>query len=416
MSDLSAPEIILPAEAVWTPGFDAARATDAYIATIPASERAQSDAYFEGGYWLSLWGTLITVTIAWLLLSSRFSARLRDFTERHFRRVNPPVLAYMLVYLAVVGLLTLPWEIYTGFFREHAYGMSNQTLGGFFRDWIVGFAVNAALGGLALSGLYAILRRVGRRWVGWATLASGGFLFLLMLIFPVFIAPLFNDYQPLPAGEVRESILQLARDNDVPAEDVYWFDASRQTKRISANVSGALGTARIALNDNLLEGTSLPEIRAVMAHEMGHYALHHTYWLPLGFTLVFGFGFWVVDNGFDRIVRRHGRHWGVRGLADPAGLPLIVAVFGVTLFLLAPVLNNMIRFAENQADAYGLDAAREPHGFASAAMRLSSYRKLEPSALEEAVLFDHPSGRTRGERSMRGLAEHPPVSAATAQP
>jgi STE24 endopeptidase len=407
---------IMPPGTEWTPGFDVTRATDAYIATIPASERVQSDAYFEGGYWLGLWGTLITVTIAWILLSSRFSARLRDFTERHFRRVNPPVLAYTLVYLAVVGLLTLPWEIYTGFFREHAYGMSNQTLGGFLRDWGVGFAVNAALGGLALTGLYAILRRVGRRWIGWATLASGGFLFLLMLISPVFIAPLFNDYRPLPAGEVRESILQLARENDVPADDVYWFDASRQTKRISANVSGVLGTTRIALNDNLLEGTSLPEIRAVMAHEMGHYALHHSYWLPLGLTLVFGFGFWVVDKSFDRIVRRHGRRWGVRGLADPAGLPLIVAIFGVTLFLLTPVINNMIRFAENRADAYGLDAAREPHGFASTAMRLSSYRKLEPSALEEAILFDHPSGRTRVERSMRWLAEHPPASAAAGRP
>jgi STE24 endopeptidase len=201
---------------------------------------------------------------------------------------------------------------------------------------------------------------------------------------------------------------------------VYWFDASRQTKRISAKVSGVLGTTRIALNDNLLEGTSLPEIRAVMAHEMGHYALHHSYWLPLGLTLVFGLGFWAVDRSFDRIVRRHGRRWGVRGLADPAGLPLIVAIFGMTLFLLTPVISNMIRFAEHQADAYGLDAAREPHGFASTAMRLSGYRKLEPSALEEAILFDHPSGRTRVERAMRWLAEHPPTSAAggatTAQP
>jgi STE24 endopeptidase len=416
MSATGNSQLIMPPGTEWTPGFDVARATDAYIATVPASERVLSDAYFEGGYWLDLWGTLITVAIAWVLLSSRFSARVRDFMERHFKRVNPPVLAYAIVYLAVVSLLTLPWEIYTGFFREHAYGMSNHTIGGFLRDWVVGFAVNAALGSLALASLYAIVRRVGRHWVGWATLASGGLLFLLMLVSPVFIAPLFNDYQQLPAGEIRESILQLARENDVPADNVYWFNASRQTKRISANVSGVLGTTRISLNDNLLEGTSLPEIRAVMAHEMGHYALHHSYWLPLGLTLVLGLGFWAVDRSFDRIVRRHGQRWGVRGLADPAGLPLIVAIFGVTLFLLTPVINDMIRFAEHQADAFGLDAAREPHGFASTAMRLSSYRKLEPSALEEVIFFNHPSGRKRVERAMRWLAEHPPASAATVRP
>jgi len=145
-------QVILPPGAEWTPGFDAARATDAYIATIPVDARARSDAYFEGGNWIDFWGTLITVAIAWLLLSSRFSARVRDFSERHFRQVNLQVLAYVLVYLIVVGLLTLPWDFYTGYFRERAYGMSNQPLGGFLRDWAVGIAVSVALGSLALAG------------------------------------------------------------------------------------------------------------------------------------------------------------------------------------------------------------------------------------------------------------------------
>jgi STE24 endopeptidase len=408
MSTTESIQVILPPGAEWTPGFDAARATDAYVATIPAADRERSDAYFDGGLWIDFWGTLITVALAWLLLSSRFSAGLRDFAERHFRPANLQVLAYVLVYLVIVGLLTLPWDLYTGFFREHAYGMSNQSLGGFLRDWAVGSALTLALGSLALTGLYAILRRVGRRWVGWATAAAGAFLFLMLLVRPVFIAPLFNDYQSLPPGETRDAILELARDNGIPADDVYWFNASRQTTRISANVSGLLGTLRISLNDNLLEKTSLPEIRAVMAHEMGHYALHHGYWLPLGMTLLVGLGFWVVDRSFDRILRRRGKQWGVRSLADPAGLPLVIAILGVTLYLLTPAINNMIRVAENQADAWGLDAAREPYGFASAAIRISDYRKLEPPALEEFVFFNHPSGRTRVARAMRWLAEHPP--------
>jgi STE24 endopeptidase len=408
MDTTESARLILPPGAEWKSGFDADRATDAYIATIPAADRQKSDAYFEGGYWIDLWGTLLTVAIAWLLLSGRISARLRDYAERHFRRVNLQVLAYVLAYLLLIGLLALPWEIYTDFFREHAYGMSNQSLGGFLRDWAVGLAVNLALGCLALTGLYAILRRVGHRWVAWATAAAAGFIFLVLLIAPVFIAPLFNDYQPLPPGETRDAILKLAHDNRIPADDVYWFDASRQTQRISANVSGAFGTMRIALNDNLLEKTSLPEIRAVMAHEMAHYVLHHSIWLPLGMTLVVGLGFWVVDRSFDGFLRRRGQQWGLRGLADPAGLPLVIAIMSVTLFLLTPAINNMIRLAENQADAWGLDAAREPRGFASAAMRISNYRKLEPSALEEFIFFDHPSGRTRVARSMRWLAEHPP--------
>ena len=100
---------------------------------------------------------------------------------------------------------------------------------------------------------------------------------------------------------------------------MYWFDASKQTKRISANVSGLGGTTRIALNDNLLNGTSLPEIRAVMGHEMGHYRLHHGLWLALGFTIALGIGYFVINRMFGRFQRRHGERWGIRDLADPGG-------------------------------------------------------------------------------------------------
>lgn len=416
MATSEMPQMTLPPEAVWTPGFDVARATDAYVATIPAGERAKSDAYFEGGYWIDMWGTVITVLIAWLLLSTRLSAGLRDFAAARTRRANLQVLIYAVGYLLLVSVLTLAWSLYVSYFREHAYGMSNYTMGGFLKEWAIALAVNAVIGGIAITGLYAIVRKVGQRWVLWATAAAGCFMLFIMLIAPVFIAPLFNDYKPLPDGEVRDSILALASDNGIVTQDVYWFDASRQTKRISANVSGLAGTMRISLNDNLLNGASLPEIRSVMAHEMGHYVLHHGPWLAFAFTIVFGFSFWIVDRVFARLLARWGGGWGVRGLSDPAGLPLVVAIFAIVLYLMTPVTNNIVRLAERQADAFGLDSAREPHGFASAALRISNYRKLEPSALEESVFFDHPSGRSRVERSMRWLADHPPAVAPAVAP
>jgi STE24 endopeptidase len=146
-----------------------------------------------------------------------------------------------------------------------------------------------------------------------------------------------------------------------------------------------------------------------MGHEMGHYRLHHGLWLGAGFTLTLGIGYCVINRQFGRLQRRHGDRFGIRDLADPAGLPLAFAIFSVVMYLISPVTNTMIRTAEHQADAFGLDVAKEPHGFASVAMRLSTYRKLEPGSLEEVLFFDHPSGRARVERSMRWLAEHPPV-------
>jgi STE24 endopeptidase len=405
----STPQLSVPAEAAFGPTFDVARATDAWIATIPAEHREKSDAYYEGGYWIDFWGALITIGVCALLLRLRFAARLRDFAAALGRGPWVQSLVVALGFIFALSLLTLPWDLYTHYFREHAYGLSNYTAGRYLGEWALNLLVSGGIVALAISGIYRLVRRVRGRWVLWATAVTAVFILFVFTVQPVFVAPLFNDYRPLPAGEVRESILALARETNVPADDVFWFDASKQTKRISANVSGLGGTARIALNDNLLRGTSLPEIRAVMGHEMGHYRLHHGLWLAAGFTLVLGIGYAVIHRTFGRIQRRHGERWGVRDLADPAGLPLAFAIFTVVMYLLTPATNSMVRVAENQADAFGLEAAKEPQGFASVAMRLSAYRKLEPAAIEELIFYDHPSGRVRVERAMRWMAAHPPA-------
>ena len=403
------PQLFVPPEAEWGPTFDVGRATDAYIATIPAADREKSDDYYEGGYWIEAWGTLITVGLCVLLLRLRFAARLRDFVAARGRGPWLQSLVVAVGFFLALSILSLPWALYTDFYREHDYGMSNHTLGGFIGEWALMTVISVAVLGLAVSGIYRLVSRVRERWVLWATAITAVFILFIFTVQPVVLDPLFNDYKPLAAGEVRDSILALAREAEVPVDDVYWFDASKQTKRISANVAGLGGTARIALNDNLLNGTSLPEIRAVMGHEMGHYRLNHGIKLGIGFTLALGIGYFVISRVFGRLQRRHGDRFAIRDIADPAGLPLAFAIFAVVMYLLTPFINSMVRIAEVQADAFGLDAAREPHGFASVAMRLSTYRKLEPGALEEVIFYDHPSGRARVERSMRWLQEHPPT-------
>ena len=122
------------------------------------------------------------------------------------------------------------------------------------------------------------------------------FLVIGLVITPVFLAPVFNDYRPLRPGPVRDAIVSMVRANGIDAEDVYWFDASKQTKRISANVSGALGTTRISLNDNLLREASLPEIEAVVGHELGHDVLHHIGKMVLQLALLMAAGFAVSQH------------------------------------------------------------------------------------------------------------------------
>ncbi len=385
--------------------FDPIAATEALLATMSPDAIARSDAYFEGGYWLLLWGTLVSVAAAWALLHFGWSARLRDLAERISKRAWLRALLFAAAFVVASTLLELPWSIYADFAREHQYGLATQS----FAEWIgeagINLGVNVVLLGLGIALLYAVIRRAGRAWWAWAGAGFIVFASFAVAIAPVFIEPLFNDYTSLAPGPLRDDILSLARANGIPSDDVFVVDQSRQTTRISANVSGFLGTTRIALGDNLLAQGTPAEVRAVMAHEMGHYALGHVPTLLIQLGLLLGVGFLFADRVFSALHRRFGARWGVRGLSDPAGFPILYGALAVFLLLATPVQNTIIRTQEAHADLFGLNAAREPDGFASTALKLSAYRKLAPGPIEEALMYDHPSGRSRILMSMRWKAE-----------
>ncbi len=386
--------------------FDPQAATEAYLARLTPAQRARSDSYFEGGYWLLLWGFLYGLGVAWLLLGLRLSARMRDLAERVTRARALQTFLYALQYILATYVLTYPLTLYTDFFREHRYGLSSQSFGGWMGDELKGIALALVLGGLALTLLYGVVRKAPRTWWVWGAAVALLLLVVGIALGPVFIEPIFNKYTELRDPALRGPILSLARANGIPAEHVYVVDASKQTNKMSANVAGLFGTTRIALNDNLLRRASPAEVEAVMGHEMGHYVLHHVNksMLFFGVVLVVGFGF--LRWGFDRAAARWGERWGIRGVADPAGLPLLAALFSIYLFVLTPVVNTHIRTAEAEADIFGLNAARQPDGMAEAALHLAEYRKLSPGPVEEWMFYDHPSGRNRILMSMRWKAEH----------
>ena len=255
--------------------------------------------------------------------------------------------------------------------------------------------------------LYALVRRLTRTWWIWGAVVSIGFVAFGTLIAPVLIVPLFNNPKKLQDPRVVAPILSLARANGIEAGEVWEIDASKQSKRVSANVTGLFGTERITLNDNLLNRASLPEIEAVMGHEMGHYVLNHIQKALMELAIVIVAGFVLVAHFFERLRRRTQARWGVRDIGDVAGLPLAALLFSTYLFLLTPVLNSIVRVQEYEADVFGLNAAGKPDGFAQTALKLAEYRKLDPGPFEEIVFYDHPSGRTRILTAMRWKAEHP---------
>jgi STE24 endopeptidase len=394
------------------PAFDVKAAVETYLAKMPAEQRARSNAYFEGGYWLQLWDFLLTCAVMWALLRFGWSARMRNFAERvtRFRPLQTAI--YWVQFIVTVSVVTFPMALYEGYFREHKYGLLNQTFGPWFKDQLIGLGVSVVLGAVLVVPLFGLVRRLGKNWWVWGAVLSVVFAAVVALIAPVFIFPLFNKITKLQDARVRDPILSMARANGIPAQEVYEFDASRQSDRVSANVSGFAGTLRISLNDNLLKRCTLPEIATTMGHEMGHYVLNHIYKALIinGVVIVLGFAF--LNWGVSLALARWGEKWGVRGITDVAVMPLAVIVFSIYFFLTTPVGNTITRTMEFEADMYGLNAARQPDGEANVDLLLGEYRKMDPGAIEEFVFFDHPSGRTRITAAMQWKAEHPETASA----
>ncbi len=387
------------------PAFNVEAATQHYLDTLTPAQKARSDAYFEGGYWLQLWNVVYALGVAGIFLGLGLSRHLRGLVGR-LPRPWLRTWAYAALYLLASFVLSLPLTVYEGYVREHSYGLSNLTFGAWLGETLTSLALSVVFGSLLVVALYAAIRRTGRSWWLWGTAIVGAFLVISVAVGPVFISPLFNKYTAVPAGPVREGILSMARADGVPADNVYYFDASKQSKRISANVSGLGSTIRVSLNDNLLRRCTPAEIQAVMGHELGHYVLNHIPKMLVFFIVLLAVAFRLVDWAFGWLVARYGPRWGIAGLADVGSLPLLVALFSVASLLATPLTNTIVRTSEQEADMFGLNAARQPDGFAAVAMKLSEYRKIAPTPLEEMIFFDHPSGRTRVQSAMRWKAEH----------
>ena len=401
------PSVIqVPPEAEATPHFDAAAATNAYLAQIPADKTARSDAYFEGGYWMILWDFLYGVAVALLWLNLRWSARVRDLAERVTRFKPVHTFVYWMQYLVLTTLLVFPLTVYEEYFREHKYGLATQTLGPWMGDQLKNLGVNLALGSLLAMLLFGVVRRLQRTWWIWGAVVTTLFLIFAALIAPVYIIPIFNKVTRLDDPKIVDPILSMARANGIPAKDVYEIDASRQTTRMSANVSGFANTMRITLNDNLLRRGSPEEIQAVMGHEMGHYVLNHIYKGIMFSLIVTVLAFAGLRWALEWTLQRWGEKWQIRGVGDTAVLPLVVLLVSIFGFVTTPVMNTFTRTQEYEADMYGLNTSRQPDGFAQAAIHLGEYRKMSPGPIEEWIFFDHPSGRNRIYAAMRWKAEN----------
>lgn len=386
--------------------FDPAAAADAFIAVMTPAQMAKAIAYTHGKEWMRLWDWLAALVVAWLIIRTGVTVKIRDAIGKGGTRPFLSALAITPVYLLLTTILSLPWAVYSNWWFEKSYGMTSQPLSGWFQDQLTGSVVGLVMGTIFWVVLYSVMRIGKRSWPIWCGVVASVLLAFALFLQPLVVEPMFNTYKPAPPGPVRDVVVELGKETGTPTDKILIYNGSKQSNRYTANVAGMFGTARVALSDTMFKkGSSVSEIRAVVGHEMGHYVHNHSLWfIGIAFVLA-SVAFWLAGMIFPLFRGLLGAK-GVGEVADPAGLPVLAVALGTVALLGTPVLNTVSRYTEADADAFSLEHAHEPDGLASALVKTADYRAPRPGQLEEIVFYDHPSVYHRVRKAMDWKAAH----------
>jgi STE24 endopeptidase len=382
--------------------FDPNVATARYIDSLGPAALQKAHDYTVGKEWMLLWGVVVTAIVTWLIVKSGMLDKLdAKFAER---RRNVKAFVITLTYFIVSALLTLPWTLYADYFREKIYGRTSQPIADYLGQAVLALAISSLLTALFFVGVYWLMRRAGKRWWLWSGTLTAVVLAVVMLLQPVLIEPLFNKYEPVPPGQVRDAVVSMAQRAGIPPDKVYMFNGSRQSNNFTANAGGVGSTARVAISDVAFKSASLDEVRAVTGHEIGHYVLKHSWWGILFFSVAAMILFWIADRTFPWFAKRFGS---TASLADPRGIAVLFFMVSLFGLLSLPIFNTFSRTLENQADLYSLQTENRPDALSTALVKTAEYRYPRPGKVEEIVFYDHPSVETRVRRAMEWKAAHP---------
>jgi STE24 endopeptidase len=367
---------------------------------LPPDKLEKAHALYRTGVTINLFGTLYGIVLLVVLLALRVSARIRDFAERVSSRRFVQVIIFAPLLLILIDILTLPFSLY-GHELQLSYGLSVQTWGSWFWDWIKGELIGTVIATLFVWGLYAFLRRSPRRWWFYGWLATIPVVLLLVLIQPVFIAPLFNHFEPLETKQPQllpelEKVMHRGG-LQIDRSRMFEMQASDKVTTYNAYVTGIGASKRVVVWDNTSRDMTIPETLFVFGHEQGHYVLNHI-WMSLGFTtLGLLLALYLAHRFADGVIARWGKRWSVRELGDWASLPVILLLLNVFSLAGQPVSAAFQRHLEHQADIYGLEVIHglvpdspqvAAHAFQKLGEKALSYP--DPNPLYVMWAFDHP--------------------------
>jgi Zn-dependent protease with chaperone function len=365
-----------------------------YLAEVRAGYTPVNRSYHETRVVLLLLGPLYGAIVTLLILFTGLSARFRDIAHAAGGRLYVRMLVYFSLFATSSALLGLPLAWYEEYALEHQYGLSTQSLSGWFVDSVKGLVFLLVMLGVIplLSLAWRVVRAHPKGW--WWRLAAGTAPFALAatILQPLVFDPIFNRFEPLRDEGLSGEILSLGARAGIPAKHVFEVDMSRRTKKINAYVSGFGGSQRIVIWDTMLEAMKRDEILVVMGHEMGHYVLGHV-WKGTAMIALGAFAaFWLVARISGWLLAVFGGRWGVEGPGDLAALPVLSLALSAVTLLAQPVSNAVSRRVEHESDVYAIEITRDNDAAARAFLKLSVDNRSnpEPPGWERVLFHSHP--------------------------
>jgi STE24 endopeptidase len=380
--------------------------------TVPEPSRLALE-YYRTGNVLWVVDTTVAIVLPAILLFSGASSYLRRVASRIGRRWLPTLVLYALGFVLVYAVLTLPLAYYEDFVRQHAYGLSNQTGAKWLGDWLKSLAVSALGLSLVLWIPYGLLRRSPGRWWLYAGLATAPIAALLLVVSPIWIDPLFNRFERMQDRVLEHRILDLAQRAGIAGSRVYQVQKSVDTKTVNAYVTGIGATKRIVLWDTILTKLGTDQILFVMAHEMGHFVLHHTLSIILASTLLVTASLYVVHRLASSLIARFSSRFGFAQLSDVASFPLLLWLGTLVTLVSTPAVLALSRHQEHEADRFALELTRNNRVAATTFVRLQQENLSipRPGALFTFWRASHPAlgDRVDFANSYRPWAEGKPL-------
>ncbi len=326
------------------------------VAVPEATEQAL--AYYQSGniLWLVQQGWALVIPL--LLLFSGISGKLSSWIKGWDKSWYATIFFYLVFFLAILSLLNLPLDYYGGYVREHEFGLSNQTFGRWLGNWSKTFLITFIAAAAFIWIFYLVIRKSPNRWWLYASIVSIVITFVSLIVQPIWIDPLFNEFGPMQDKKLEARILKLAEKAGIENSRIYEVDMSQDTRKVNAYVIGVGPVKRIVLWDTTLKKLSSDEVLFVMGHEMGHYVLNHIWWYMLYMSAASFAVFYLVYKSANYLLGRFWRSFRFDRLADIASLPLMIFLIGFYTLLLSPLSNVISRTMERQADRFGLEITK----------------------------------------------------------